>query len=178
MVCDRCIKVLSTELQVEGIRILEIRLGKIRLEYNPEQDERLLGVLKDEGFSLITSPQMQLVEEVKIELIKLTKNLPVKLNKNLSSYLEKKLNHEYSKISKVFSATEKVTIEKYFIRLKTERVKELIERMEYNFTQISQLLDYGSLNHLSGQFKNETGMSLTEYKEQRNYLRNSLDKII
>ena len=59
-----------------------------------------------------------------------------------------------------------------------EKVKELIQSQEYNFTQISQMLDYKHLNHLSKQFKNETGMSLTDYKLNRKGGRKSLDKII
>jgi len=34
---------------------------------------------------------------------------------------------DYSKISKVFSSTENITIEKYFIKLKIEKEKELIQ---------------------------------------------------
>ena len=84
---------------------------------------------------------------------------------------------EYSKISKIFSLNESITIEKYFIKLKIEKVKELIQLQENNFTEISQLLDYSNVNHLSRLFKNETGMSLTEYKNSQKNIRNALDQI-
>ena len=84
---------------------------------------------------------------------------------------------EYSKISKIFSFNESITIEKYFIKLKIEKVKELIQLQENNFTEISQLLDYSNVNHLSRLFKNETGMSLTEYKNSQKSIRNALDQI-
>lgn len=115
---------------------------------------------------------------MKIELIKLLKKLPLKTEGTLSSFLSDKMNSDYSKISKIFSITEKITIEKYFIKLKIEKVKELIQSQEYNFTEISQLLDYNNMNYLSRQFKNETGMSLTEYKGLNEGIRNSLDQII
>mgnify|MGYP003676532935 FL=1 len=88
------------------------------------------------------------------------------------------LGQEYSKISKVFSLNEGITIEKYFIKLKIEKVKELVQGKELNFTEMGQLLGYSHINHLSGQFKNQTGMSLTAYKSQQKNFRNSLDKIM
>jgi len=81
-------------------------------------------------------------------------------------------------LSRIFSYTEKITVEKYFIKLKIEKVKELIQSKQYNFTQISQLLDYSNVNHLSKQFKAETGMSLTKYKTLNQNFRNSLDQIL
>ncbi len=66
----------------------------------------------------------------------------------------------------------------YLIKLKIEKVKELIQAQEHNFTEISHVLGYSHINHLSAQFKFETGMSLSDYKSQQNNLRNPLDKII
>ena len=117
------------------------------------------------------------MEQVKIELIKLLQKLPLQLDKTLSKYLEETLNLEYSKISKIFSITEHITVEKYFIKLKMEKVKELIQLQENNFTEISQLLNYSNVNHLGRQFKNEIGMSLTEYKNDQRNSRNFLDEI-
>ena len=178
MVCDRCIKVLRTELDAMGFELLEVELGKLKLEFDEKNYDALVEILEKDGFSLIESPEMQLSEKVKIELIHLTRKLPLELDKKLSTYLESKLNYEYSKISKVFSYTEGITIEKYFIKLKIEKVKELIQTREQNFTEISQMLNYSNVNHLSRQFKNETGMSLSEYKSQQKNFRTPLDQIV
>ncbi len=179
MVCDRCIKVLQDELRHRKIELIDIELGRIRLHIQDVEDkEVLVSILEKNGFLLIESPEKQLVEHVKIELIKLLKNLPLDLSRKLSVYLEHQLNSEYSKTSKLFSITEGITIEKYFIKLKIEKVKELIQGQEHNFTEIGQLLSYSNINHLSRQFKSETGMGLTNYKsEQKNY-RTPLDRII
>ena len=56
-------------------------------------------------------------------------------------------------------------------------MKELIQLQEGNFTEISQLLDYSNVNHLSRLFKSETGMSLTNYKNNQKSIRNPLDQI-
>jgi len=179
MVCDRCIKVLRDELKASRIELLEIELGRLKLNIqNSEDKEILISILEKNGFSLIESPEKQLVEQVIIELIKLLKDLPLDMNRKLSSFLEEKLHKEYSKISKLFSITKGVTIEKYFIKLKVEKVKELIQERSQNFTEISQVLNYSNINHLSRQFKSETGMSLTNYKTHQKNERNSLDRII
>ena len=81
------------------------------------------------------------------------------------------------KSARYFHVTEHITVEKYFIKLKVEKVKELIQLQENNFTEISQLLDYSNVNHLSRLFKSETGMSLTNYKNNQKSIRNPLDKI-
>lgn len=179
MVCDRCIKVLKDELDGHSIELLEIELGRLRLQMQSENDiEKLKTLLEENGFSLIDSIEEKLTEQVKVELIKALKELPLKLKKKLSAHLADQLGHEYSKISKIFSITEGKTIEKYFIKLKIEKVKELIQANEHNFTEMAQLLDYSHINHLSSQFKGETGMSLSEYKSQQRNFRNPLDQIV
>lgn len=179
MVCDRCIKVLKDEMKKQNIKVLEIELGRLRLDIGiDDETEKLETILENNGFSLIDSTAEKLVEQVKLELVKVLKKLPLELDKKLSDYLALRLGREYSNISKVFSFTEGVTIEKYFIKLKIEKVKELIQDKDYNFTEIGQLLNYSNIHHLSKQFKSETGMSLTNYKMGQRNFRTSLDRII
>lgn len=179
MVCDRCIKVVRNELIAEGVEVVEVELGRVVINSSNHMAEKksLQKVLTTNGFYLISSPNKILVENIKIIMIRLLRELPIKKKGKLSELLAEAIGADYHKISKVFSATEKVTIEKYFIKLKIERVKELIQAQEYNFT-ISQLLDYSNVNHLSRQFKMETGMSLSEYKGLDKHFRNSLDQIL
>ncbi|MGO3261085.1 helix-turn-helix domain-containing protein [Mesonia sp.] len=179
MVCDRCIKVLKNEIEAQQIDLQEIELGRLQLDIkNDTEINQLKAIIESNGFELIDSAEDKLTEQVKIQLIKILDSLPLELEEKLSTYLAKNMHQDYSKISKVFSFTEGVTIEKYFIKLKIEKVKELIQAKEKNFTEISQLLDYSHLNHLSRQFKNETGLSLSQYKTQHNNFRNPLDQIV
>ena len=179
MVCDRCIKVLETEIDQLGIELLHIELGSIIYqETDSTQFKSITRVIEQNGFEVLLAPEQQLVEEIKKELIELLKKLPLQLESTLSKFLEQKLNKEYSKISKLFSSQEHITIEKYFIKLKMEKVKELIQLQENNFTEISELLNYSNSNHLSRQFKSETGMSLTDYKKLQKNDRNPLDQIM
>ena len=179
MVCRSCIKIIGDALQQKNLNIAEIELGKVVIETEdiPGAKKQLIEILKINDFDLVETPEEKQVELVKIALIELVKNLEC-LDIKLSDYLKDKLHQDYFTLSKVFSFNQQITIEKYFIKLKVEKVKELIHSQEYNFTEISQLLGYSNLGHLSGQFKTETGMSLTEYKAMGSTIRNSLNRIV
>jgi AraC-like DNA-binding protein len=179
MVCDRCIKVLKNEIEAQEIELTEIELGRIQLNVeNDAEIDQLKQILESNGFELIDAAEDKLTEQVKIHLIKILEELPIDLNQKLSTHLAEQMHQDYSKISKLFSITEGVTIEKYYIKLKIEKVKELIQAQEKNFTEISQLLDYSHINHLSRQFKTETGLSLSQYKTEHKNFRNPLDQIV
>jgi len=180
MVCDRCIKILRNELEGEGLNVQKVELGRVILRTENQKPDiiSLLKVLRSNGFILIGSENQKLVESVKIELIILLRNLPLEQEGKLSEFLAQRFQTDYSKISKIFSSTEKVTVEKYFIKLKIEKVKELIQDGQYNFTEIGQSLNYNNVNYLSRQFKAETGMRLSQYKSLKNFKRNSLDQIV
>jgi len=179
MVCNRCIKVLKNEAKDAGIRLKKVELGRLKINISEDDElKKLNTILEQNGFELIHSTEDKLTETVKIVLINMLDDLPIELQQKLSDHLAHKLSKEYSKISKIFSFTQGITIEKYFIKLKIEKVKELIQSQELNFTEIGQLLDYSNANHLSRQFKNETGMSLSQYKDGQLNFRNSLDQIV
>jgi AraC-like DNA-binding protein len=179
MVCDRCIKVLKNEIEAQEIELTEIELGRIQLNVeNDREIDQLKQIIESNGFELIDAAEDKMTEQVKIHLIKILEKLPIDLNEKLSTHLAEQMHQDYSKISKVFSITEGVTIEKYYIKLKIEKVKELIQTQENNFTEISQLLDYSHINHLSRQFKTETGLSLSQYKTEHKNFRNPLDQIL
>ena len=104
--------------------------------------------------------------------------LPLHIKEKTSEHLAAELHRDYKMLSKIFSKKENITIEKYFIKLKIERVKELIQLQQLVFSDIAYLLDYSSVNHLSRQFKNVTGLSMTDYKNSQIWERSFLDEII
>ena len=111
-------------------------------------------------------------------MISLVTNVPINHKGNTSDYLVDLLHRDYKVLSKVFSRNENITIEKYFIKLKIEKVKELIQLGQYSFSDIAYMLDYSSVNHLSAQFKEIMGMSMTDYKNGQMWQRDFLDEII
>jgi len=180
MVCDRCVKVVRNELNEAGVEVKQVELGRVLYESisKVEDVKKLDKVLIENGFERLESSDRILVEKVKLSLIRLLGKLPVEKTGTLSSYLSGEIEYDYARLSRIFSYTENTTVEKYFIKLKIEKVKELIQSREFNFTEISQLLDYSNVNHLSRQFKSETGMNLTDYKSINKNFRNSLDQIL
>ena len=180
MVCRSCIRIIGDALQKKNLNITEIELGKVIIETEnvPETKKLLIEILKKNDFGLIETPQDKLVEQVKTALIELINLIPESLGIKLSDHLKDRLHQDYYTLSRVFSYHQQVTIEKYFIKLKIEKTKKMIRSQEYNFTEISQLLGYSNLGHLSGQFKTETGMSLTEYKAVDPTIKNSLNRIL
>lgn len=71
-----------------------------------------------------------------------------------------------------------MTIEKYFIQLKIEKIKELLVYDELSQAEIAYRLDYSSPAHLSNQFKQVTGMTPGAFKKLKDSKqRRSLDQI-
>ena len=182
MVCRRCLKVIKHELEEIHIEVLSLELGKLTVrsikKIDKEIDAKVIGVLHSNGFEIAKSEEEMLVEEVKITLIDLIKDLPMHIKEKTSEHLASTLHRDYKTLSKLFSKNENTTIEKYFIKLKVEKVKELIQLQQYTFSDIAYMLDYSSVNHLSRQFKNITGISMTDYKNAEGWERSFYDEII
>ena len=70
-----------------------------------------------------------------------------------------------------------MTIEKFIIRQKVERAKELINYGELPMAEVAQQLGYSSPAHLSRQFRQVTGLTPTEFQRlgPDSHARQSLD---
>ncbi|MDX1760290.1 helix-turn-helix protein [Arenibacter algicola] len=179
MVCDRCKTLLAQEFAKAGIAIVSIKLGEIVYgESVDNDDEKIEGILKNNGFELVKDTADMIIENIKIQLINTINNGENDIVGNMSTFLSEKLNKDYSILSKMFSKKEGVTIEKYYIDLKIERAKELIQMNELNFSEIGYALNYRNSSHLASQFKSVTGMSMGEYKKLQQWDRKPLDKIM
>ena len=182
MVCNRCLKVIKQELQELGVSILSLELGRLLVEATNETDDLILknvtDVLNSNGFEIVKTEEEMLTERIKIILIEELQELPLHIKVKTSELLASTLHRDYKALSKLFSANEKTTIEKYFIKLKIEKVKELVQLKQHSFSDIGYLLDYSSINHLSRQFKEVAGISMTDYKNTENWKRNFYDEII
>jgi len=182
MVCNRCIKVIKQELQEQGLTVLSLELGRLLVEAPSKTNNEIISdvtnVLHSNNFEIVQSEEEMLTERIKIILIEELQELPLHIKVKTSELLASRLHRDYKTLSKLFSANEKTTIEKYFIKLKTEKVKELIQLKRHSFSDIGHLLDYSSVNHLSRQFKDVVGMSMTDYKNTESWKRNFYDEII
>lgn len=182
MVCSRCLKVIKQELQELGVTVLSLELGRLLVEAPKKTSSEIVNavttVLHANDFEIVQKEDEMLVERMKVILIEQLQELPLHIKVKTSELLASRLHKDYKTLSKLFSANEQTTLEKYFIKLKIEKVKELIQLKQHSFSDIGYLLDYSSVNHLSRQFKEVVGMSMTDYKNTGNWKRNFYDEII
>ncbi len=176
MVCNRCKSTVLRELNDAGFNVGTIELGKVTIRDSSTKDRLILeNILKKHGFEIIEDEAKVLIEQLKISLIQKLESQEVS---NLSAFLPAVCNKSYSALSKLFSKSEGITIEKYLINLKIEKVKEYIQLGQWNFSEIAYSLNYNDSGHLARQFKNVTGMSMSEFKALQKWDRKSLDQIV
>ncbi|WP_440999765.1 helix-turn-helix domain-containing protein [Fodinibius sp. SL11] len=181
MVCDRCIMTVQQVLQDLDFEIESIALGKVILAEDlvSEDLEKISEELVDKGFELIKKNDKALLEQIKVQLIDYLKHLEdAEDSDKVSAFLERNLHYNYSYLSKYFSDHSGVTIEKYLINLKIERVKELLSYDELTLSEIAWKLNYSSVQYLSNQFKKVTGETVSSFRSHIDEnSRQSLDAI-
>ncbi len=152
----------------------EVELSKLPTE---NQSHSLNERLKELGFELLDNQKQKQIEKIKSLLIKKVQSGEVEDHFSISDFLSKGLNKEYGYISRLFSEVEGITIERFFILQKIEKVKEWLAYGEFNLSEISYRLGYSSLAHLSGQFKKVTGLNPSHFKKLGLNVRKSLDNV-
>ena len=179
MVCNRCIQVVKEELSQLGIAAQDVQLGEVRLTEPVSVDKltKVSEVFAKRGFEILEDSNSKLIEQIKTTIIDLVHNPEVVINQNVSNYLEGLIGKDYSYLSNLFSSVENVTIERYLILQKVEKVKELLVYDELTLSEISYKMDYSSVQYLSGQFRKVTGMSPSEFKKLTNKERLPLDMV-
>jgi AraC family transcriptional regulator len=180
MVCPRCISTVTRVLQESGLDVAAVKLGEARLQGDLVPDyEKLNAALKAEGFEVIYNREKQLSESIKTILIDYLEHYQTQYEPVTTSvFLSEKLHLPYQQLSKVFSRQEGITIEKYFIKLKIEKVKELLSYNQLTLSEIAYQLKYSSVQHLSNQFRKVAGISVSDYKQHPTAPRTSLDALI
>ncbi|GAB2796115.1 AraC-like DNA-binding protein [Hymenobacter luteus] len=184
MVCPQCIRVVQEDLTALGLQVHRVVLGEAdvtapdgaELEWEP-----IRACLRDAGFALLEDPRAQLVEQIKTVLVTLIHYPPPGPRLlNYSDYLVEHLGRDYHYLSHLFSAEEGLTIEKFIIRQKVERAKELIGYGELSIAEVSRQLGYSSPAHLTRQFRQITGLTPSEFQKlgPASSARRSLDSLV
>ncbi|OON68151.1 hypothetical protein B0919_15800 [Hymenobacter sp. CRA2] len=177
MVCPRCISTVHAILTDAGLQPQEVTLGHAVLdEATPADQAQLKPLLEAAGFELLQGRDEQLVDQVKLALADYLEHLrTARVPLTTSAFLAERFESSYAHLSKLFSRLVGITLEKYLIRLKIERVKELLSYGQLTLAEIAEELRYSSSQHLSTQFRQVTGQTVTEYRA--NPQRTSLDQI-
>ena len=180
MVCDRCNRVVAEELEKLGYHVKQIALGEAEIESEKDDFDidTIREVLVANGFELLDDKKTQLIEQIKLAIIELVhRQGEANIHINTSDYLSEKIGMEYNYMSSLFSANEGITVEKYLILQRIERVKELLVYNELSLKEIAYQLGYSSVAHLSNQFKKVTGLTPSYFKEIKESKRKTIDQI-
>ena len=158
-----CIKWLERCLLDKNIQAESFKIGSVcilKKDANSAKD-----IISEAGFKILVDKNLIQIEAIKqavYELVHLQSNQNSIIQK--SEYLIDKLGMSYPQISKLFSKYEALTLEKYIIKNKIIKITDLIENEDYTLSEIAYMMDYSSVQHLSNQFKKETGYTFSEYK--------------
>jgi AraC-like DNA-binding protein len=161
MESDRCKAVVKDELSKLGVIYRSVDLGEVELSKNisDEKLELFADALKKSGLELIVNNKNLIVIQIKEAIKNLVHFSDGLVRPNFSRYISKKVNYNYNYLGKVFSEIEGITMEKYYILQRIERVKEMLMYDGISLSDISYRLYYSSVAHLSNQFKKVTGLT-------------------
>lgn len=179
MVCPRCIEAVRQLFEVLKIPVTDVQLGRVQTAtpISNTQKKLLQQSLIEKGFELLDDKQTKVINAIKSTIIQKihyqTESAPI----NFSTLLAAQLNYDYTYLSRLFSAVEGRTIERFIMAQKIEKVKELLTYDELTISEIAFQMHYSSAAHLSAQFKKITGMSPSIFKKQQQQDRQSLDEV-
>ena len=176
MVSVRCQMVVKYQLEKLGIKYTYVKIGEAGIVGEVQSDKlaQLKSDLKEVGLFVIENKRTILVERIKHLIIELVHYSDEQIKINLSDYLSDKLNYNYTYLANLFSEENNITIERFYLTHKIERVKELIVYDELNLTEIAWKMHYSSVAHLSNQFKKQTGLTPTQFKKLKRKRSDSL----
>jgi len=179
MTSNCCVHLLNKEFSIDGIKIVDIKIGTITLQINPElvSWKSIEATLEKFGFEIIQQKEKILVEQIKQAVIDLVHHSTYNAMVRNSDYLVERFDMSYPYISSLFSKHENITLEKFIILHKIEKVKELIEYGDLTLSEIAYIMGYSSVQYLSTQFKSITGISVTDFKANPVTDRISLDSV-
>ena len=171
--------VVKAELEKLGLNYSQVKIGEVDLvgKIQPEQLEQLNAGLKKAGLALMDDKKSILVEKIRSAIIELVHYSEDQIKVNLSDFLSEKLNYNYTYLANLFSEVKGITIEKFYLTHKIERVKELIVYDELNLSEIAYRMNYSSVAHLSNQFKKFTGLTPTHFKMLKTQKRDTLENV-
>jgi AraC-like DNA-binding protein len=178
MVCPRCIRAVTAQLQSLGLHPEQVTLGEATLREAVDKldKESIRAALAAQGFGLLNDRREWIIQKIKDTVVELV-HYGGQTHINFSHLIAEKLGMDYAWLSASFSAAEGITIEKYIILQRIERVKELLVYDELTLSQIAGQLGYSSVQHLSGQFRKVTGLTPSHFKKLKEQKRRPLDEI-
>lgn len=173
MINAQCQVVVREELTKLGFHPLKVEMGEADIEETLSAVQRrdIRKTFLNAGLELVEDKKSILLQKIKNAIIEVVYDSGEPLVHNLSAYLSDRLDRDYTYMSNLFSERLGITIEKFYICHKIERVKELLQYEALTLTEIAYKMHYSSLAHLSGQFKKVTGLTTSQFKQKKDQVR-------
>lgn len=167
MLSDCCLRLLQIELGFIGVQVVKAKLGDVVLQWDKstEAEKQVISLFERLGFGVLRDRDDLLVDELKRVIIELVHHTTFNAMVRNSDFIVSRFDKSYQYLSTVFSKREGITLEKYIILQKIEKVKELLQTDQLSLSEIAYMMGYSSVQYLSTQFRQITGYSVTEYKE-------------
>lgn len=166
MVCDRCVTIVQSELDKLNLQYNSVDVGLVNVtnKITDSQRTNLCTSLQKHGFELIDDRHNVLIEKLRKAIVDLELFSDENLKTNFMDYISLSVNDNFISLNKLFAEIEGVTIEKYVIKHKIARVKELLVYNDLNLAEIAAKMHYSSAAALSGQFKRITGLTPSHFR--------------
>ena len=158
---ERCCSVVREELNKLGLPYRSVTIGEVELSDNVTEEklQMLDNELRKSKLALIRNNKTLLIGKTKEAIKQLVISSETLEKPDFADYISKTVGHDYYSLSRIFLESEGITVGKYFIGQKIKRAKELLTDKKLSLSEISYMLLYSSVAHLSNQFKKITGLS-------------------
>ena len=169
MISQRCKIVVNNILQNFGVEAKDITLGEILLKEEVPSFKlmQLDAALKETGLELVFDKKSQLVQQIKNIIFEIIHFATEPLAVKFSCYLSDRLSYNYTYLAGIFKKLNGITIERFIISQKIEKVKSMLVAGDTHLSEIAWRMNYSSVSHLSAQFKKVTGYNASEYRSLR-----------
>lgn len=170
MVCDRCIFSIRELFRELNIPVVNIDLGEVTtMSALPPPDIATLSKrLSAQGLILLEDKKTKLVRDIKTLVEQVySGSYDFPDNFRFSDLVMNTLSRDYTTASNTFSESDDITLEKYIMEYRIEKVKELLVYTDETLADIAYKLGFSSAAHLSRQFKSTTGLNPSYFKEIR-----------
>lgn len=179
MLSDCCTRLIDMLLRDAGFLLSEARLGEIVVAFDPKTQsiKEAEQLLSEEGFPVLLDRDQRIVMQIKQAVIDLVYYSTYNAMVRNSDYLVERFDMSYPYMSQLFSRVENLTLEKFIIHHKIERVKQLLQEGNLTLSEIAFMMGYSSVQYLSTQFKNVAGVSVSDFKKDPAQHRVSIERV-
>ena len=180
MCCQRCIEIVRKLTKGIKYPVISIKLGELVLKGKVSTDDKdnFEKKLNEKGFYLSETHQEKIVGHLKALLLRYRDELmenekPIKL----SEFVVRDMQMSFSHLSRIFSKSQGLTLERYLLLLRLEKAKELLIQKQLSITQVGYKLGYNSPQSFITQFRREIGKTPHDYQLNPLPPRNNLDDL-